>query len=260
VAACARSEGLEWLLVLVQMWRDADHPRAVAVVHHICSLIMASPQTSPLLKHMHCAVHAVLWPTVANAMHATQDLDLEELASYPKHLFASEFSVSSWESSVPCSDSSNILANLDAACGIFGVVGADCLMQLEIMPFDAAEGVVRHMADIQAGACISHFLLWCRLSAAIATGDVKLFLLEALASQDFAAVLVAPSLKHVESCFSLAAERVKGGAAAGEMQPSVLLLLDFIVVDALLEVWRACLAFCILSCAFELNVFLYRAT
>ena len=236
MAACVRSEGLEWLLVLIQMWRDADHPRALAVVHHMCSLILASPQTSPLLKNMHSAVHAVLWPTVADTLHDAQDLDLEELSTYPKHLFASDFSASSWESLAACTDGGNALANLDAACGMYGLVGVDCLMKLEIMPFDSAEGVVRQMADIKAGACISHFLLWCRLSAAIATGDVKLLLLEAIASQDYAAVLVAPSLKHVESCFSLAVERVKSHVAAGEMESSVSLLLDFIVVDSRLEV------------------------
>ena len=236
VAACDRGEGLDWLIVLIRMWRENDHPRALAVVHHICSMILASPQASSHLKDVYVLAHLVMWPTVADALHDADDLDPDELSAYPQNLIVNDFSSSSWLSLAPCTDGENILANLDAACGILGSVGTDCLSKLEIMPFDSAEGVIRQMADIKAGSCIAHFLLWCRLSAAIATGDVRLFLLETTSSQDKAAVLVAPSLKHVESCFNMAIARVKGSSSAGDVEPSVLLLLDFIVADSGLEV------------------------
>ncbi len=236
VAACVRGEGLEWLVTLIRMWRDNDHPRAVAVVHHICSMILASPQPSAHLKNVHLLAHAVLWPTIADALHDADDVDPDELSIYPVHLLSKDFSSSLWQSLASCNDSDNVLANLDASCGILGSVSADCLSKLEIMSFDCAEEVARQMTDIKAGYCLSHFLLWCRLSAAIATGDVKMLLLETTASQDRAAILVAPSLKHVESCFTVAVERVKRSLAAGDTEPSLLLLLDFIVADSGLEV------------------------
>lgn len=219
------------------MWRDNDHPRAVAVIHHTCSKILAAqPQQSSHLNNVNMLAHVVLWPTVADALHDADDVDPDELSAYPVHLVSKDFSSSSWQSFGPCSDSDNVLANLDASCGILGSVSVDCLSKLEVMPFSCAEEVARQMTDIKPGFCISHFLLWCRLSAAITTGDVKMLLLEATASQDRAALLVAPSLKHVESCFAVAVERVKRSLAAGETEQPVLLLLDFIVADSGLEV------------------------
>lgn len=223
-------------MVLVQMWCNTDLPRAAAVAHHMCSMILATPEAAVQLKNVHSLAHAVLWPTVADALHDADTLDPEELSNYPKHLISNDFSSSAWQSLPCCSDSENILSNLDAACGILGSVGLDCLYKLEIMSFDCAEVVIRQMSDIKSGGCISHFLLWCRLSAAIATGHVRLLLLEAIASQDRAAILVAPSLKHIEACFVSAIDRVKRCIAAGDMDPAVCLLLDFIVVDSRLEV------------------------
>jgi hypothetical protein len=223
-------------MVLVRMWRESDHPRACAVVHHICSMILAAPQASSQLKSVHLLAHVVLWPTVADALQNAGDLDPDELTAHPVHLISNDFASSSWQSLPFCTDSDNVLANLDAACGILGSIGLDCLSNLEIMSFDSAEEVIRQMADIKAGGCISHFLLWCRLSAAIAVGDVKLMLLEATASQDKAAILVAPSLKHVDTCFSNAMDRIKRCAAAADVQPMLSLLLDMIDVDSRLEV------------------------
>jgi hypothetical protein len=230
-------------MTLVRVWCKADHPRAAAVVHHMCSMILTTPQASSQYKNVYPLAHAVLWPTVADALHDADDLDPEQLSAYPKHLFSKEFSSSSWQSLPPCTDSENILANLDATCGILSAISSDCLSKLEIMSFESAEGVIRQMADIKAGGCISHFLLWCRLSAAIATGDVKLLLLEAIESQNRAAVLVAPSLKHVEACIDLAVERARRSVAAGDAEPAVCLLLDFIAVDTRLEVWLLLLMF-----------------
>lgn len=223
-------------MVLVRMWRESDRPRACAVVHHMCSMILAAPQASSQLKSVHLLAHIVLWPTVADALQNACDLDPDELTSHPMHLISNDFASSSWQSLPLCTDSDNVLANLDAACGILGSVGLDCLSNLEIMSFDSAEEVIRQMADIKAGGCISHFLLWCRLSAAIAVGDVKLMLLEATASQDKAAILVAPSLKHVDTCFSKAMDRTKRCAATADVQPLLSLLLDMIDVDSRLEV------------------------
>jgi hypothetical protein len=227
-------------MVLVRMWRESDHPRACAVVHHICTMILATPQASSQLKSVQMLAHIVLWPTVADAMHDADELDPDELTSHPKHLILNEFASSEWQSLPFCTDGNNVLANLDAACGILGSIGLDVLSNLEIIPVNIAEEVVRQMADIKAGGCISHFLLWCRLSAAIAIGDVKLMLLEANASQDKAAILVAPSLKHVETCFSKAMDCIKRGAAAADLQPLLLLFLDFIEVDSRLEVSLWC--------------------
>lgn len=223
-------------MVLVRMWRESDHPRACAVVHHMCSMILAAPQASSQLKSVHLLAHIVLWPTVADALQNAGDLDPDELTAHPMHLILNDFASSSWQSLPFCTDSDNVLANLDAACGILGSIGSDCLACLEIMSHDRAEEVIRQMTDIKAGGCISHFLLWCRLSAAIAVGDVKLMLLEATASQDKAAILVAPSLKHVESCFSKAIDRTKRCVAAADVQPLLSLVLDMIEVDSRLEV------------------------
>jgi hypothetical protein len=199
-------------------------------------MILATPKASTQLKNVYSMAHVVLWPTVADSLRDAETLDPEELSSYPKQLILNDFSSSAWQSLPCCTDSENVLANLDAACGILGSVGLECLHKLQIVSFESGEEVIRQMTDIKAGGCISHFLLWCRLSAAIATGDVRLLLLEAIASQDRAAILVAPSLKHVESCFTAASERIKRCVGAGDMEPAVQLLLDFIVIDSRLEV------------------------
>jgi hypothetical protein len=236
VAACVRAENLDWLLVLIHMWRDADLPRTAAVVHHMCSMILANPKASSQLQSVYSLAHKVLWPTIADVLRETDGLDPDDLSVYPQHLFSNEFSCDAWASMPPCTDSDNILANLDASCGIIGSVSLNCLYQFQILSFDCAQFVIGQMSDIKAGCCISHFLLWSRLSAALSTGDVKLLLLEATASQDRAAVLVAPSLKHANACFRLATERVGLAMTNGDIEPSVSLLIDFIEVDSRLQV------------------------
>ena len=108
-------------MVLVRMWRESDHPRACAVVHHICSMILAAPQASSQLKSVHLLAHVVLWPTVADALQNAGDLDPDELTAHPVHLISNDFASSSWQSLPFCTDSDNVLANLDAACGILGI-------------------------------------------------------------------------------------------------------------------------------------------